>query len=97
MKLFKNVDEKFKEIGFIKVEETKYGAYYERYIEEYKYTQCLVLLHKSSGIHIIQSYQKGINKDWFSNMIGLSMYETKLALKKMKQMGYKEVRKAGGK
>lgn len=31
MKLFKNIDDKLKEIGFTKVSDDEYGACYERY------------------------------------------------------------------
>lgn len=88
MKLFKSVDEKFKEIGFVKIEESEYGALYYRE-SKYKYTQYLHLLHKMDGQHIIQSYQKDINSDGFNNCVGLTIYETKLCIKKMKQMGLK--------
>jgi hypothetical protein len=87
--LFKTVDEKLNEIGFTKIKEDKYGASYERKVDKYNYTQILDLLHKASGVHIIQSYQKDVNENGFNNMVGLSMYETKLALKKMRQMGWK--------
>lgn len=89
MKLFKSVDEKFNEIGFVKIKEDKYGASYERDLNKYGIIQCLNLLRKASEIHIIQSFQKDINIEGFNNMVGLSIYETKLALKKMNQMGYK--------
>lgn len=39
MKLFKTVDEKLAEIGFVKVEEDKYGCEYERKDNKYGYTQ----------------------------------------------------------
>lgn len=91
MKLFKTVDEKLGDIGFAKIKENKYGANYERNIPKYGYVQCLDLLHKKSGKHLIQSYQKDINKDGFNNVVGLTMYESKLANKKMKQMGFKEI------
>ena len=35
MFIFKSIDEKFKDIGFIKVREDKHGVVYERYDEEY--------------------------------------------------------------
>lgn len=89
MKLFKTIDEKLNDIGFVKVEETRFGARYQRENNKYNYIQCLDLLHKVSGKHLIQSYQKDVNKDGFNNSIGLTMYEAKLAVKKMKQMGYK--------
>lgn len=92
MKLFKNIDQKFEEIGFVKTEETNYGAYYERNVKigAVAYTQELCLLHKRSGRHIIQSSEKGLNGDGFSNMVGLTMYEAKLCVKKMKEMGMRE-------
>lgn len=89
MKLFKSTDEKFSEIGFVKIKEDKYGADYER-ITRFGYVQCLDLVHKASGFHIIQSYEKGLNTDGFNNCVGLTMYEARLCRKKMKQMGWKE-------
>lgn len=90
MRLFKSVDERLSDIGFVKTGESKqFGATYERINNEYGYVQCFDLLHKANGRHLIQSYQKDINSDKFNNSVGLSIYETKLALKKMKQLGYK--------
>lgn len=62
------------------------GACYEREITEYDYIQCLEITHKASGKHLIQSYQKGVNKDGFNNVVGLTYEETKLAMKKYKQL-----------
>lgn len=85
--MFKKVDTKLKEIGFAKTKENEYGVSYERKDEKYNYIQVLDLLHKASGRHLIQSYQKDVNKDGFNNVVGLTAYETKLALKKMRQIG----------
>lgn len=92
MKLFKSIDEKFAEIGFKKVREDKYGVEYERKNKKYAYIQSLCLLHKKSGKHIIQSYDKNLmdEKKIGNTCVGLTMYEMKLCLKKMKQMGWKE-------
>ena len=78
MKLFKSVDEKFAEIGFVKVEENKYGVTYKRKVDEYDYTQTLALLHKSSGRHLIQSYDADLmdEKKIGNTCVGLTMYET---------------------
>lgn len=94
MKLFKTIDAKFEEIGFKKVEETEYGAEFERYDEDFKFTQTLCLLHKQSGRHIVQSYDKALMdaKGIGNTCVGLTMYEMKLCLKKMKQMGWKIVK-----
>lgn len=97
-KLFKTVDEKFEEIGFIKVEEDCYGAMYERLNGEFKFTQTLHLAHKKSGNHIVQSYDKNLfdDKKIGNTCVGLTMYEMKLCLKKMKQMGWKPCKRNGG-
>lgn len=89
MKVFKSTDEKFAEIGLTKVGENKFGAYYERKTR-FGYTQCVDLICKASGFHLIQSYEKGVNRDGFSNSVGLNMYEARLCLKKMKEMGWKQ-------
>ena len=91
MKLFKTVDEKFAEIGFVKVEENEYGATYKRKVDKYNYIQTLALLHKASGRHLIQSYDADLmdEKKIGNTCVGLTMYEAKLCIKKMKQMGWK--------
>lgn len=56
MKLFKTVDEKLAEIGFVKEEEDKYGCVYKRKDKEYNFTQKVFIGHKKSGGHILHSY-----------------------------------------
>lgn len=46
MKLFKTVDEKLAEIGFVKEEEDKYGCVYKRKDKEYNFTQKVFIGHK---------------------------------------------------
>lgn len=89
MKLFKTIDDKFAELGFEKIKEDNYGVIYERKNIVYEYTQVLAILHKASGQHIIQSYDKDLmdNKKLGNTCVGLNYYETKLALKKMKKLG----------
>ena len=91
MKLFKTVDERFEEIGFIKINENEYGVHYERTVPTYNFTQTIYLSHKASGMHIIQSYDENLmdEKKIGNTCVGLTMYEAKLCLKKMKQMGWK--------
>lgn len=88
MKLFKNIDEKLEDINFIKVKDDKYAVTYERKINSY--TQVVDILHKRSGKHIIQSYDKDLmdKKDIGNTCVGLTYYEMKLLLKKMKQKGW---------
>ena len=87
-RLFKSVDEKLKEIGFNKTRENEYGVEYERYISDYKYTQILSIECKANGRHLISSYDRDLHGKNFilGNVgVGLSYYETKLILKKMRQ------------
>lgn len=86
--LFKTVDEKLEEIGFKKIKEDKYGAEYERYNEQFKFTQKLDIMHKLSGNHIVQSYDVNSCTSKGCNMVGLTYKEMKLALAKMKELGY---------
>lgn len=88
MKLFKSVDEKLKEIGFVKIEEDKYGVKYERENSKYNFTQSVDILHKASGRHILQSYDPDLmdEKKVGNTCVGLTGYEMKLFLKKMKQI-----------
>lgn len=83
---FKTVDEKLKDFGFTVKEESKYGVSYTREIERFKYTQRLDIGHRSNGNHLIQSYQEGVNGDGFNNVVGLNYNETKLAMKKYRQL-----------
>ena len=87
MKIFKNIDEKFEDIGFKKVKDDKYSVTYERYNRKYKYIQVLAICHKKDGRHIIKSYDKDLfDKKGIGNTgVGLTYYETKFALKKMKK------------
>ena len=87
MEIFKNIDEKFEEIGFKKVEDNEYIVSYERDNKPYAYTQVLDICQKKNGRHIIQSYDKGLfdTKGIGNTCVGLTYYETKLVLKKMKQ------------
>jgi len=89
MKIFKTVDEKLEELGFLKVSENKYGAEYVKENKDYGYTQKLDIKCKKDGNHLILSYEKGVNGDGFNNAIGLTITEAKLAYKKFKQLAWK--------
>ena len=94
---FKTIDEKFAEIGLIKVQENQYGAIYERYDEKFKFTQIVDIGYKASGKHIVQSYDKDLfdTKMIGNTCVGLTMYEMFLCYKKMKKMGWKFYRENG--
>ena len=89
MKFFKTVDEKLNDIGFVKIEEDKYGVRYERKNSKYNFTQSVNILHKASGRHILQSYDNELmdQKKIGNTCVGLTGYEMELFLKKMKQIG----------
>ena len=92
MNLFKSkIDRKFKRIGFVKTKETEFGATYEREHKDPNYTQRLDLVHKSSGKHLIQSYDPLLmdDKKIGNTCVGITMYEAKLCIEKMKKMGWK--------
>lgn len=88
--MFRSIDKKLRKIGFVKEREDKFGALYERKNEKYNFVQVLHIAHKASGKHIVQSYDKELfdTKKIGNTCVGLTYYEMKLALKKMKQLGY---------
>ena len=95
MKFFKTVDEKLNDIGFVKIEEDKYGVRYNRKNSKYNFTQSVDILHKASGRHILQSYDGELidQKKIGNTCVGLTGYEMKLFLKKMKKIGLNTGRK----
>lgn len=90
MKIFKSIDDKFKDIGFIKVKDDKYAVTYERKNDKFNYTQVVDILHKKSGNHIVQSYDKNLfdSKNIGNTNVGLNYYKMKLILKKMRKKGW---------
>ena len=94
MGLFKSVDEKFEEIGFIKTNEDTLYVVYERKDEKHKFTQCLYLAHRHNGRHTIQSYDPLLmdEKRIGNTCVGLTMYEAKLCIKKMKEKGWRIIK-----
>lgn len=49
------IDKLMKKYGYIKTKENKYGAYYKKR-EPQNYDHIVCVIHKASGIHIMQSY-----------------------------------------
>lgn len=88
--MFESIDKKLEKIGFEKLhgedEESEYGVYYRRKVEEYGYYQRLDICRKSRGRHLIMSYQEGVNSDKFNNSVGLTYKEMKFAMKKYRKM-----------
>ena len=89
MKFLKTVDEKLFDLGFVKKREDKYGVEYSRKNKTYGFTQEVHILHKQSGRHILQSYDPDLSdeKKIGNSCVGLTGYEMKLFLKKMKEIG----------
>lgn len=85
-----NIDKKLEKLGFVKdivtESENEYGVRYRREVSEFNYIQRLDILHKANGRHLIQSYQEGVNSDGFNNVVGLTYEETKLAMRKYRQL-----------
>lgn len=82
----KRIDKKIENLGFQKEKEDKYGVIYIRKDEKYGFTQCVNILHKQSGEHIIQSYEMEVNNDGYDDCVGITLKEMKLFLKKAKQL-----------
>lgn len=89
IKLFKNVDDKLADIGFVNVRDDKYGCEYERRSDVYGFVHKVFIGHKESGRHILQSYDPNtyVESCCGSAEVGLTGYEMKLFLKKMKKIG----------
>lgn len=88
--MFESIDKKLEKIGFVKLHgedgESKYGVFYRRQFEGYSHCQRLDIYHKESGRHLIISYQEDVNAHGLNNAYGLTYKETKLAMKKYRQM-----------
>ena len=84
--MFKSTDKKFEKIGFVKTKEDEHGVSYERPNEEFHYIQKIDILYKTNGKHIVQSYDATNTTSEYSPVVGLTGYEVKLVLKKMKEI-----------
>ena len=89
MKRFKTVDDKLADIGFGKIKEDQYGVRYKRKDDEHSFVQTVDIFYKTSGRHLLQSYDAELTdqKKIGNTCDGLTGYEMKLFLKKMKQIG----------
>lgn len=89
MKLFKSTDEKLSEIGFEKTCESDVVVQYKRYSKTFSFYQIVDIVRKSNGRHLLQSYDAELMDNNHTGNVGcgLTGYEMKLFLKKMKQLG----------
>lgn len=90
MKLFKSVDDKLADIGFEKIADNDYYVAYKREAPDECFTQCLDIICKAKGRHLVQSYDVDLyDADNIGNVcVGLTVREMKLAMKKMRQKGW---------
>lgn len=86
----KVVDDIFEDIGFVKHQDDEYVVEYLRYDEIHKFNHCLMLAHKKSGRHIVQSYDPDLmdEKNIGNTCVGLTPYEMKLCVLKMWAKGW---------
>ena len=79
----KHFEKKIEKLGFEKVYESDLYVEFERYIKEYNYTQVLAFLHKATGNHLIQSFEKGTD-----DAVGISFKEMEICLQYAKKLGW---------
>lgn len=84
----KRIDRKFEKIGFIKRMESMFGVMYQRDVDDF-YTHTIYLGHKIDGQETIESSMGLRDTRTADSYAGLTMYETKLCIKKMKSKGWK--------
>lgn len=89
IRIFKSVDEKLSDIGFTKVKDDEYGVDYERTVDEYGFVHKVSIGRKKSGRHSLQSYDPNTYLESCLGCagVGLTGYEMKLFIKKMKKIG----------
>lgn len=85
METFKSTDDKLKDLGFIKLEDSVYGLMYEKNYTSYRHK---VFIGKKSNENVIlQSYDPDrFDPDNIGNIcVGLTYVELKLFIKKMEE------------
>lgn len=86
MKVFKTLNDKISELGFTLTEENNRHIEYTRHNDTYNFNQKVVILHKASGRHILQSYDVDSTNTDGSICVGLTYEELKLFVKKFRQL-----------
>lgn len=84
--MFKSIDTKLEELGFYLVYEDDARVHYER-CEDGGIYHTVQLAHEKNGKYTIQSYNENPKGIW-NVCIGLTYYEMKLFMKKMKRKGW---------
>lgn len=83
-----SADRGLAKLGFEKDFDLPYIVQYVRYNQKFNYHQIVEIVHKGSGRHLINSYQRDVNSEGFNNSVGLTGIEFKLLLRKMKSCGW---------
>lgn len=83
---FKSINQKIKELGFEKTYESNFVIEFQRENKQFNYIHEVGIIHKQSGNHLIQSYQKDSQNVEFDVMVGLTFYEIELFLKYAKKL-----------
>lgn len=89
--ILKRIDNNLAKLGFTKISEDINGICYQRIDYDHNYTHIVSIGYDRTGKPTIQSYQKETNSDGFNNMVGLTIYESKLFLKRMERWSYHEL------
>lgn len=86
-----NIDKKMQKYGYKKVEEDCYDVIYEK-IEDQGFTHVVTIVRKSSGKHILQSYDKkviSLNGHFMNECCGIEIPVLFLMWLKAKKMSRK--------
>lgn len=87
-KLFKKADDLMNELGYVLIEENKFGASYTKtevsYSQPYVH-QIDIIRSKQNGYNVF-SYEKGLNSDLFNNAVKLSSLEMAALQKKYREL-----------
>lgn len=86
-RILRTPDDEMFELGYRKIEESNYGAYYEKteVSEGSEYTHVIAIERRKGG-PIVLTYDKTNTSSEFSPTVGLSFKEMKAVLRKFRAM-----------
>lgn len=84
----KSIENKIKKLGYKKTYDEDKIIEFQMEDKQFHFIHEVSIIHKQSGKHLIQSYQKGTPKgeNFWSPMVGLTFEETELFLKYAKKL-----------
>jgi hypothetical protein len=92
--IFKTLDRRLGQFGYIKVSDTNYGVRYNK-IEDNGYIHAVDIMHKQSGKTLLYSYDATNSLESYAPQVALEEEEIRLFLKKLRQ--FKRRRKRNNK